>query len=255
MITAIIIEDEAPLRELLQMLIHEVDENVELLASCDSIEDGFHKVMQLKPDLIFLDVMLPGGTGFDLLEQLAPGTCEVIFITAYDSFALEAFRHAAVGYVLKPVDKAELKIAINNARRRIKSPDDTDKTDFLKLLQHVQTDRNGNDKIALPTPDGFLFVKANDIIRCESDKVYTMIFLVDGSRILCSYNIGEFRRILPDQTFFQIHKSHIVSLQFVRSYNGRENTIELTDGVVLPVSRRNKGSFLNNFRLIARQGE
>lgn len=250
---AIIIEDEAPLRELLHMLIKATDENVEIIASCSSIADGIAAVEELRPDLIFLDVILPGGTGFDLLEQLTPGICEVIFITAHDTFALEAFKHAAVGYILKPVDKGELGIAIANARKRISS--NKSKTDFMQVLNHLRQSETGNEKIALPTPNGFLFVKVTEIVRCESDKVYTWIHLQNGKNILCSYNIGEFRRILPEHVFFQTHKSHIISFHFVRSFNGKGNTIELTNGTIIPLARRNKNQFLNHFRLITRTGE
>ena len=253
MIKAIIIEDEAPLRELLGILISETDDEIQIVASCDNIQSAEENIEELEPDLIFLDVILPGGTGFDLLEKLQPGTCEVIFITAHDSFAIEAFKHAAIGYVLKPVDKEDLRIAINNAKKRIKA--DNNKVDFTKFLDQLRSTENSTGKIALPTPEGFLFVKANEITRCESDKVYTWIYMNGGKKILCSYNIGEFRKILPETIFFQVHKSHIISLQHVKSYNGKENTVEMDDGIIVPVSRRNKNSFLNNFRLISRGAE
>ncbi|HRO41930.1 MAG TPA: LytTR family DNA-binding domain-containing protein [Flavipsychrobacter sp.] len=250
MITAIIIEDEAPLRELLQILINEVDDEVKIIAVCESIKSGLESIALLNPDLVFLDVILPGGTGFDVVEQLPSGTCEIIFITAHDSFALEAFRHAAIGYVLKPVDKTDLKIAIANAKKRIVTGDST--SDFKKFLQQFRSKESGSMKIAIPTPEGFLFVNSKEVIRCEGDKIYTWIYLQNGKKILCSYNIGEFRKILPEDIFFQVHKSHIISLHFVRSYNGKDNTVELLDGTIIPVSRRSKGSFLNNFKLIAR---
>jgi len=253
MIKAIIVEDEAPLRELLTILIQETDEDIVTVAACDNVETALDAIEEHKPDLVFLDVILPGGTGFDLLEQIPPGMCEVIFITAHDTFAIEAFKHAAIGYVLKPVDKTDLKIAITNAKKRISA--NNSKTDFSKFLQQLKSGESGNEKIALPTPEGFLFVRANEIIRCESDKVYTWIYMQQGRKILCSYNIGEFRKILPEHIFFQIHKSHIISLQYVRSFNGKDNTIELSDGTIIPVSRRNKNSFLNNFKLISRNLE
>jgi len=253
MIRAIIIEDEAPLRELLNILIKEVDDEINIITECDNINSAQEAIEELEPDLIFLDVILPGGTGFDLMERLPPGTCEVIFITAHDSFTLEAFKHAAIGYVLKPVDKDDLKIAIGNAKKRIKA--DSSKTDFTQVLHQLRNNKADSEKIALPTPEGFLFVSAGDIIRCESDKVYTWIYMQDGKKILCSYNIGEFRRILPENIFFQAHKSHIISLRYVRSFNGKDNTVELTDGTIIPVSRRNKNSFLNNFRVISRNLE
>ena len=228
MIRAIIIEDESTLRQLLRILIAEVDEEIEIVASCDDISSALKAIEDLEPDLIFLDVILPGGTGFDLLEQLAPESCEVIFITAHDSFALEAFRHAAIGYVLKPVDKEDLRLAINHAKKRIRN--DNQKADFMRFLEQLRLPEPGGEKIGLPTADGFLFVQAGEIIRCESDKVYTWVFMQDGKKILCSYNIGEFRKILPEHIFFQVHKSHIISLRHVRKYNGKDNTVELTDG-------------------------
>jgi len=252
MITAIIIEDETPIQELLKILIHEIDEDIFIVTVCDNIETGLDAIAEHNPDLIFLDVILPGGTGFDLLEHLTPGTTEVIFITAYDTFAIEAFKHSAIGYVLKPVDKDDLQLAIHNAKKRIKS---RHQPDFTQFLQQLKSAESGNEKIALPTLDGFLFVHASEIIRCESDKVYTWIHMQEGKKILCSYNIGEFKKILPDHIFFQIHKSHIISLKYVKSYNGKENTVELSDGAIIPVSRRNKNSFLNNFKLISRNTE
>lgn len=249
MIKAIIVEDEAPLSDLLKILIAETDDEIDIAASCDNIDDAETIIEELRPQLIFLDVILPGGTGFDLLERIHMKNCEVIFITAHDNFALEAFKHAAIGYVLKPVDKEELKIAINNAKKRIQTHSNN-KIDFVKFLDQLKTHEISSEKIAIPTPEGFLFVKANEIICCESDKVYTWINMTGGKKILCSYNIGEFRKILPEHVFFQVHKSYIISLHFVKSFNGKDNTVELADGIIIPVSRRNKSSFLNNFRLI-----
>jgi two-component system LytT family response regulator len=253
MIRALIIEDEAPLRELLSIIIREVDDEITVIGECENIKAAAEAIEELEPDLIFLDIILPGGTGFDLLERIPPGLCEVIFITAYDSYALEAIKHSAIGYVLKPVDKDDLRVAITNAKRRIRAGQN--KVDYAKLFDHIRHAEGGSDKIALPTPEGFLFVKAGEIIRCESDKVYTWIYMEGGKKILCSYNIGEFRRTLPEYSFFQVHKSHIISIPHVRSYNGKDNTVELTDGTIVPVSRRNKASFLNNFRVLTRNLE
>jgi two-component system LytT family response regulator len=248
-IKAIIVEDEKPLRQLLQLLIEETDPEIDIIAQCDNIEDAAAAVRALHPQLIFLDVVLPGGTGFDLLERLAPLTCEVIFITAFDNFAVEAFRHAAIGYILKPVDKEELGRAISIARRRLDNGSGIkDVQLLLNRLQEHQKSSEG-ERIAIPTSDGFLFVTAEDILRCESDRVYTWIYMNDGKKLLSSYNLGEFRRILPERLFFQVHKSHIISLASVRSYDAREGTLELRDGSVVPVSRRIKPAFLNNFRL------
>lgn len=249
MIKAIIVEDEKPLQQLLRLLISEIDPEIQIAAQCENIEEAQAAVRSLQPQLLFLDVVLPGGTGFDLLQRLSPVTCEVIFITAFDNFAVEAFRHAAIGYVLKPVNKEELGKAIAVARRRLSS--ETAIKDVQYLIEQLHQNRSpaAGQRIAIPTTDNLIFVNASDIIRCESDRVYTWIYLKEGRKLLSSYNLGEFRRILPDRLFFQVHKSHIICLEAVRSFDIRENTVELTDGSVVPVSRRSKQTFLNNFRL------
>ena len=122
---------------------------------------------------------------------------------------------------------------------------------MLRQLRGGQEDKH--ERIALPTQEGFLFVAANEIIRCESDKVYTWVYLKGPKSVLCSYNLGEFRKLLPEPRFFQAHKSHIISLRHVASFNGRESTAEMDDGSIVPVSRRNKISFLNNFALLSRE--
>lgn len=252
MIRALIIEEEAPLRELLKMQIRETGDDVEIVATCEGIASGLEAIARHKPDLIFLDVIMPGGTGFDVLENL-PFPCEVIFITAHESFAIEAFKHAAVGYVLKPVDKDDLRTAVNNARKRLKTAPQTPNPETSTQTWRMPS--VAAEKIALPTTDGFLFVKAEDVIRCEGDKMYSWIYLQDGKKILTSYCLGEFKRILPETVFIQVHKSHIVSLHYVCSLNGKENTLQLADGSCIPLSRRNKNQFLNHFKIISRQGD
>lgn len=251
MIKAIIVEDEAPLQQLLLMLIREVEPDIEIVGLFDNVEDAATGIEILQPQVLFLDIMLPGGTSFDLLERIPHGKFEVIFVTAYDSYMLEAFRHAAAGYVLKPVDRNELRIAITNARKRIQAQDTYDVSALLQQLKGNYKEKQ--EKIAIPTQDGFLFVAADELIRCESDRVYTWVYLKGQKSVLCSYNLGEFRKLLPDPQFFQAHKSHIISLRHVASFNGRESTVEMDDGSIVPVSRRNKISFLNNFALLSRE--
>lgn len=250
MIRAIIIEEDASAREHLRMMINEADEEIEIVGECASLKKAEEAVEDIEPELLFLNVKVSEESGFDLLDRIPPDLCEAILMSADESEALKALRYGAAGYVLKPVAKDELKHAIVHAKRRISAAQP--EVDYGKLFDYIRNAEGGNDKIALPTPDGFLFIRSREIIRCESDKVYTWVHMNGGKKILCSYNIGEFRKILPDHAFFQVHKSHILSLQYVRSYNGKDSTVELTEGTIIPVSRRNKAAFLNNFKILSR---
>lgn len=249
MIKAIIVEDEASLRTLIKKFVTEVDEEISIVADEDNINDAEKAIRNHQPDIIFLDIVLPGGNAFDLLERLGAIHSEVIFITAYDKYFLDAFKHAAIGYLLKPVDKKELAIAIENAKKRIANKRQNEHV--ASLLNYLKR-QNSNDqveKIGVPTQDGFIFLAPDEVIRCEGYNAYTKLYLGDGTHIISSYNLAQFRKILPEDYFFQVHKSHIISLNKVRKYNSKDSLVEMDNGDSIPVSRKVKTNFIGHFKI------
>ncbi len=245
MITAVVVEDEPALRVLIKKLILEVDPLIDIVDECENVDQGVESILSSQPDIIFLDVVLPGGSGFDILHELPEIKSEVIFITAFDKYVLDAFQLAAVGYVLKPIDKNKLKIAIDNAKKRLEGRGGQEVISTLKKI--IKENNEAVDKIGIPTQEGLLFVSLDKIMRFEGRKSYTKIFLKDDSTILSSYNIAKFDNILPVKTFFRVHRSHIISLSEIRKYVSNEAIIEMSNGDVVPLSKNMKAAFLNCF--------
>jgi two-component system, LytTR family, response regulator len=251
MINAIIVEDESHLADYLKELILKINDNIHIIGTYPDVSPAVRAVEQYQPQLIFLDIMLPEGSGFDLLDAIQDRQAEVIFISTYDSFWQEAFNYAAVGYVLKPVNETDLETAIANAGKRISAGMVGQLSGILEKVSQKQQERI--NKLAIPTEEGYHFVNLDHIVRLESNNAYTSVFMTDGSKTLCSYNIGEFRKILPENEFIQVHKSHIVSSRQVLRFNMRESLIEMTDKSSVPVSRRNKSDFMDHFFIPRRQ--
>lgn len=249
MISAVIIEDEESLRTLVKKFVTEIDPEIKIVGGASNVDDAIQLINDADPDLIFLDIMLPRGTGFDVLDRLEEVHSEVIFITAYDKYFLDAFKHSAVGYILKPVDKGELTIAINNAKKRIADKKQNEQvTSLLSFLKNRNTS-NKHEKIGIPTQDGFIFLAHEEILRCEGVKAYTKIYMKDNSSIISSYNLARFKDILPEEHFFQIHKSHIISMDSVHKYNSKEGHIEMNNGETIPISRKIKPDFISHFKI------
>lgn len=249
MIRAIIVEDERALRTLISKFIAEVDDDVQIVGEAGTIKEAQEVIKKYSPDIVFLDIQLPGGTSFDLLESLGEVDFEVIFITAYDDYFMDAFKHAAVGYVLKPVDKEELSMAISNAKKRVATrKKNKEITELLKFFRERDS-HDHPEKIGVPTQGGLDFIATADIIRCEGQSAYTKIVLRSGPAITSSYNLAHFKKLLPEEHFFPVHKSHIVSLSLVSRYNSKESIVEMINGDQVPVSRNAKSDFISHFKI------
>lgn len=244
MITAIIVEDEISLRKLVRKLINDIDDTIMVLEECKDISTAIAAINNHNPDIIFLDIVLPRGTSLDMLEMLPDLKSEVIFVTAYDNYILKAFDYAAVGYVLKPIDKNKLRIAIENAKKRIA---EKQHNNIDVLLSYIK-DNSSLDKIGIPTQDGMTFVNCNEIIRCEGCNSYTKIFLTDNTSILSSYNLSKFECILPAKAFCKVHKSHIVALAHVKKYHAKDSMIEIGNSEDIPISKTQKNKFMLMFK-------
>lgn len=246
MLKAVIVEDEKNSQELLKELISEYCEGVEVVAIAGNVAEGLAALKEHKPNLLFLDIELPDGDGFQILENAEKLDFDVIFTTAYDQYAMKAFKFAATDYLLKPVDIDELQSAVERVTEKQKEEDTSDKSEQLSaLIANVRNMGKPFKRIVLPTSNGFTVVNPEDIIRCESDRNYTFIFLNDKRRILVSRTIKEYDEMLRDFNFFRIHQSHLINLAYLKNYTrGRGGYVELTDGTTLDVSARRKSEFL-----------
>jgi two-component system LytT family response regulator len=240
--TAIIIDDDPLSRESLKDLLAKHAKNVEVKALCKNAEAGLAAIERWDPDIIFLDIVMPGMTGFEMLRQLPSLKSQVIFTTSYDKFAIQAIRFAALDYLLKPVEPELLIDAVNLALKKIHKPDQKPldvltESDITKTL----------DSLPIPTMDGFTMVKISDIIYCEADARITKLFLVNKKMEAATRNLGDFETMLAPYGFFRIHKSHLINLKHLKKYiKGEGGQVEMSDGTVLDVSRRAKGGLLES---------
>lgn len=235
-----IVDDEPACRAYLRSMIQRHCSGFAFAGEAGSVAEGQHLVEQALPDLLLLDVQMEDGTGFDLLDQLPQINFNVIFTTAYDAFAIRAFRYNAIDYLLKPVDPDELFAAVSKAQQN---------SDFVMLRRQIgnllNTAAQKNfDRMTLPTADGPVFIQTADIVRLESYGNYAFVFLTSGERILASRNLKEFEEILPAPRFFRVHQSHIVHTAYVKQFLKEDAaTVRLQGADGIPVARRKKEAF------------
>jgi two-component system, LytTR family, response regulator len=244
MLKAIIIEDEQHCIDRLHGLLTETaSSSIHLLNSCQTVEDGLKAVKKLQPDVVFLDVQINERTGFDLLMELKEINFEVIFTTAYERYAVQAFKFSAVDYLLKPVDINDLKEAIKRLNDKISKKEIVGKLDVL--LHNLKDIQGASKKISVPTINGFSFLAINDIIRCQSDVNYTTIYLKENQKLTVAKTLKEFEELLTEYSFYRIHNSHLINLAYIKSYNkGKGGYVSMIDNTEVEVSTRRKEDFL-----------
>ena len=247
-IKVVIIDDEKAVRTLIASLIMKNLNNVlDIVGEADDVKTGISLIKEKQPDLIFLDIKMKSGTGFDLLEKLRGTYPEVIFITAYDQFAVNAFKFSAIDYLMKPISLIELKHAVEKFQHRFP----ISKTDRDHRLKVLINNYNGEDKtksICIRDLDGFSVVRIKDIVRLESDNNYTHFFTCSGKKLTTSRTIKDYETSLADFGFYRIHQRHIINLSFVSKFiKGESGRVLLTDGSDLPIARQRKAGFINKF--------
>lgn len=240
---SIIIDDEKHCIKTLTNLLETNFPEVKIIASCFDSTKAYDLIVKHKPDFIFLDIEMPFLNGFDLLSQFEPLNFDVIFTTAYDTYAIKAIKFSALDYLLKPIDKNELTVAIEKIKSKMgfisKAQIDIAKTLNSKLQPET---------IALPTMDGLTFTSVNDIVHCTADGSYTRIFMNDKSEILLSKTLGDVDELLSDYNFFRIHHSSLINLKEVKKYiRGEGGEVVMSNGKSLMVARTRKTDFLNTF--------
>lgn len=244
MIRSIIIEDEKKSRETLVRLIRRYCNDVEIVEAADGYKTGLEAINKHHPHVIFLDIQMPDGSGFKLLENLKEINFEIIFTTAYDQYAIKAIKYSALDYLLKPIVPDELINAVEKVKARKQNRDVNKNIDLL--LNNVQRPNEIPDKIALSTAEKIHIVEVNKIIRCESDNYYTRFFFTDGKKLLISKTLKEHEELLSEHNFIRPHKSHLINLRYIKSFNRNEGGhIQMSDGSLIPVSRRKREKIID----------
>ncbi len=239
-IKAILIDDEEKALEGLQLKVNRFFPEIEIIATCNNPENAINTINEKQPDLVFMDIEMPVYSGFDVLSKVTFPDFETIFVTAYNNYAIEAIKHSAIGYIVKPIDNDELKLAIQNAIKNISKKDAFQNN--RKLLERLGVNTK-KTSIAIPTNRGLTFIKTKDIVRFEGVDGYTKIVCSKQEPILSSYNIGKFVKILENSHYFLPHKSHFINLHFVESIL-KEGSILLKDGSHVPLSKTKRSDLI-----------
>jgi two-component system, LytTR family, response regulator len=244
MLRTLIIDDEAKARENLGILLQKYcGADILLIGESDDAENGYNDILTLKPDLIFLDIEMGKGTGFDLLSKFQHYPFKVIFVTAYDHYAIKAIKFSALDYLLKPVTIKDLIDAVNKAKAAINQNKDAH---FQTLFDAIKRPLQKTNRIAIPVQDGYKLIPVDQIMFCQAQKEYTFINQVNGEVICSSLNLGEYEDLLQGYDFFRVHHSYIINRQYIQRYvRGEGGEIITNNNQHIPVSRRKKDEFLD----------
>ena len=245
MLTAILIDDEPNAVGLLALRLANHCPQVEVVASCTSSTKGIQAILNHRPDVVFLDIEMPQMNGFQLLEAVESVSFSLVFVTAYDKFALKAFRYSAVDYLLKPIDTQELIQAVSRVeKQRRTTPEQMD---------HLQQQFGASghalpDTIALPYQNGVAFVALKDVLYCESDDNYTKVHVEDGQRYLVTKSLKDIQDLLEERNFLRVHRQYIVNLNHIKKFvRGQGNYLIMSNQQSIPVSRMLKDRLMERF--------
>jgi len=239
----IIIDDEQDAVDFITSIIGEYCDSLEVVGRAYNITDGTSIIKEKKPDLVFLDVEMPNGTGFDLLAQFPEKDFDVVFITAFNHYAIKAIKFSAVDYILKPINIKEFIEGVNKVIRKRYEKSTAGNANLSILLENLRSPLPS--RLAIPTSDGMEYLNPKEIIRIEADRSYSWFFINGNRKILVSKHLKEFQELLGDRNFFRSHNSHLVNLKFVKKFIRKEGGyIEMHDGSMVPISRNKKDIFL-----------
>tara|TARA_R110002049_G_scaffold10476_13_gene51550 strand:+ start:3610 stop:4359 length:750 start_codon:yes stop_codon:yes gene_type:complete len=243
MLKAVIIDDEKHCISRLERLMKPYANLIEVVARCTSVSNAKSAIVLYKPNVIFLDVELQNETGFDLLAQLTNIDFEVVFTTAHNKYAVDAFRYSAMDFLLKPIGESDIKRTLSKLREHVSLKDMATK---IELLFYNLESRNGSPKkITIPTQEGLTVVNSSDIIRCQSDANYTHLYFKDKTKIIASKTLKYFEESLENLGFFRSHQSHLINMGCINKYvKGKGGYVVMNDNSTVEISVRRKEEFL-----------
>ena len=239
MIKALIVEDELYIRKGLISMIKSLDKNIDIIGECETVKDAIAVSKACKPDVVFLDINLKDGIAFDFLKEVKELSFQVIFITAYDQYALQALKNGAVDYILKPVDIEELEKAID----KIEVENPYQQEERLEIVKQQLVDYK-KEHMVLRLQEGYQIIRFESLMYCQSDKGYTTFYLDNNKSYMASKPIKEFEEQLPEELFIRTHQSYVVNLKYVDKYD-KNGYIFLKEGKKIPVSTRKKEEFVS----------
>lgn len=246
MLKAIIVEDESMSREILAGYLAKYCQDVNLVAQADSVKSGIAAIQKHKPDIVFLDVEMPKGNGFDLLEQLDNIDFETVFVTAYGNYAMKALNYSAAYYILKPVSIDELVASVDKIKLSKQKNQNSVHTKIL--LENIQSTHLQNYKIVLPLLDGFEVVSIKDIVHCKANDNFTDFHLADKQKKMICRTLKFYEELLGESGFMRVHKSHIINLDHIVKYTkGKGGQLTMADGSVIDVSPNKKDELMEKF--------
>ena len=244
-IKTILIDDEPKALSILENKIERLCPSIEIIAKTQNPHEAITLIKELKPQLIFIDIAMPEINGFDVLKQFENPDFEIIFATAFDDFAIDAIKHCAIGYLVKPIDNEDLKLAVATATQNIEEKTALEKNKLL--IENLGIQSFQNKKIIIPSVEGLEFVTIADIIHCEGVDGYTKVHCKDQKPKLSSHSIGHFNKLLNSNDFYLVHKSHLINLNYIQKYLN-EGYVLLEGNFKVPVSRSKRQEFLEKIK-------
>jgi two-component system, LytTR family, response regulator len=241
----LIVDDEHSARENLRILLEQYVPDVIIKGMAGSVQEALQEAEKHKPDIVFLDIEMPHENGFAFLEKVPEISFDVVFVTAYDHYAIKAFKFSAVDYLLKPVDPDELRSAVERIATRRKNT-----ANNLKVLMENKSQGIMSKKIVLSLSDQFLFAELKDVIRLEAEDYYTWFYFSNRERVLVSRNLGEYEELLEEHDFFRVHKSHLINLTHIQKLLKADGGIVvMSDNSQVPISKVKKNEFMKRISI------
>ncbi|MEY4288282.1 MAG: hypothetical protein RLZZ30_370 [Bacteroidota bacterium] len=239
----LIIDDEKPTRDFIRKMLESFDLKLDIYTDGENVQSGIEAIENIQPDIVLLDIQMPDGNGFDVLKSVTNKSFEIIFITAFQEFAVQAIKFSALDYILKPIDAEELRNAVNNALQMLSHK--KDENQFNALQNNIQP--HLKRKLVLKTQESIFVVEIDDIVHCEADKNYTFFYLNDGKKILVSKTLKDYDTLLAGLQFFRVHQSHLINLNCVERYDKHDGgSVILKDGTAIPLSPAKKDQFFKS---------